>query len=1059
MPTRRTLTTLAVYALMLLAIRNPQSTLRNPLAQSAAAILSGTVVDEAGAAVAGAKIELTNLGTVLKRAATTSGEGHFTFPLLPPGNYTLQTLREGFAPVEVRNIVLNVNDQQAIKIQMKVGQVGATVNVVDSASLTPESPAVSTVIDRQFVANQPLNGRSFQTLIGLAPGVVFTPTNVTTQGQFSVNGQRSGANYFTVDGVSANFGTTVSQTLYETAGGGLPSLSLQGGTNALVSVDALQEFSIQTSTYAPEFGRQPGAQVSIVTRSGTNELHGSLFEYLRNDVFDANDYFSNLNGFAKPALRQNDFGFTAGGPVFLPKFRDGKSRFLDGRNRTFFFVSYEGLRLRQPVVTDPVEVPSLSARQNATGLARNILNAFPLPTRLALTSDPNTATFVSSYSIPSSLNATSFRVDHKVRDGLTLFGRFNDAPSNSSERAVFSAPNVVQTTLAQTLTVTGGATMIFSPRVINEMRLNFSRAKVDVTSETDRFGGGVVLPDSAYIPSFASREDALGSINIGSGNSIIQVGPLTQNQQRQINLIDSMTFTAGSHSLKFGFDYRRLFPINANPPYFRGLFFDDVAQIISGQVGLLFAANFGPTLYPIYNNYSAFAQDTWQASRRLMLIYGVRYDVNPAPSEKNGVLNFTVRGVDNPANLTLTPQGTRFYDTTYTNFAPRVGAAYQLFPKRGTTLRGGFGVFYDLGYTFTGSAFNPFNSLTDTNVPLSSPELQTQLPPLTRLTPPYGTLTAFAPGYKLPYTLQYNVALEQMIGANSLLSVAYVGAAGRRLGRVEFLNNPNPDFTGIRLVTNTATSDYNSLQVQFRRRLSNGLQVVSSYAFAKSLDIVSDESIINIQPPVRVLDPRQDRGPSSFDVRHVFSAAVSYDIPPLFAAGLGRAVFSGFSIDSIFRARSATPVNVVTGDDPFVFGIFNPVIRPDLVPGQALYVKDSGVAGGRRINSDAFIAPPAGRQGALGKNSLRGFPLSQWDLSLRRQFNLSERLRLQFKIDAFNFLNHPNFADPTGVLTDPNFGVSTKMYGRGLASSGSGLSPLYQVGGPRSLQFALKFSF
>jgi hypothetical protein len=437
----------------------------------------------------------------------------------------------------------------------------------------------------------------------------------------------------------------------------------------------------------------------------------------------------------------------------------------------------------------------------------------------------------------------------------------------------------------------------------------------------------------------------------------------------------------------------------------------------------------------------------------------VRYDVNPAPSEKNGNLNSTVKGIDNPATLTLAPPGTRFYDTTYGNLAPRVGVAYQLFPQRGTTLRGGFGVFYDLGYTFTGSAVSPFNFLIDGNIPLSSPEIQTQLPPLSGLTPPYPTLVAFASGYKLPYTRQYNVTLDQAIGANNLLSVAYVGAVGRRLGRVEFLNNPNPNFTGIDLVTNTATSDYNSLQVRFTRRLSRGLQIISSYAFAKSLDIVSDESIINIQPPLTVLDPHQDRGPSSFDVRHVFSTAISYDIPSPFATGFSHAAFGGFALDSIFRARSAAPVNVLTGNDPFGFGIFNSVVRPDLVSGQPLYINDSAVAGGRRINRAAFVDPPAGRQGTLGRNTLRGFAMSQWDVSLRRQFNLTERLHLQFKADAFNLLNHPNFTDPTGVLTDPNFGVSTQMLGRGLAASGTGLSPLYQTGGPRSLQFSLKLIF
>jgi hypothetical protein len=538
-------------------------------AQSATATLSGTVTDEQSAVVAGATIKAINTATNLARQTTTNSEGYFTLPLLPPGNYTLTAERQGFASIDKRGIILNVGDQRSLLITLSVGGVSATVQVSGEAPLLNESPAVSTVVDRQFVANQPLNGRSFQTLIGLAPGVVFTPTNVTTQGQFSVNGQRPSTNYFTVDGVSANFGTTVSQTLYETAGGELPSLSVQGGTNALVSVDALQEFAIQTSTYAPEFGRQPGAQVSIVTRSGTNQLHGSLFEYLRNDIFDANDYFANLNGFAKPALRQNDFGFTIGGPVFLPKFGSDRDRFFDGRNRTFFFVSYEGLRLRQPVVTAPIQVPSLSARQQATGFARDILNAFPLPTSPALADDPNTATFVSSYSMPSTLNATSFRIDHKASDGVSIFGRFNYAPSDSLERAAFSAPNVVQSTLAQTLTVTGGVTMTFSPQLINELRLNFSRAKLDVGYVTDDFGGGTVLPDSAFFPSSTSRHDAFGAIGIGFGSDFIQIGALSRNQQRQINLVDSLTFTAGSHSLKFGFDYRRLFPINDVPPIFR----------------------------------------------------------------------------------------------------------------------------------------------------------------------------------------------------------------------------------------------------------------------------------------------------------------------------------------------------------------------------------------------------------------------------------------------------------------------------------------------------------
>jgi Carboxypeptidase regulatory-like domain len=419
--------------------------LATAFAQSATATLSGAVVDEAGAVVAGAKIELTNLSAVLKRAATTSGEGYFSFPLLPPGTYTLQALREGFAPVEIKNIVLNVNDQQAIRIQMKVGQVGATVNVVESATLIRESPAVGTVVDRQFVENLPLNGRSFQSLIQLTPGLVPTATTANRLGQFSVNGQRESTNYFMIDGVSANLGVNTGVSISGSGLGGgagqYPGYGAQGGTNSLVSVDALQEFRIQTSTFAPEFGRTPGGQVSIVTRSGGNEFHSSLFEYFRNEKLDANDFFANGAGVKRAALRNNQFGGTFSGPLYLPRFGEGGAAYYDGRNRTFFFFSYEGLRLRLPQFRTE-QVPSLDARRRASGAVRAFFDAFPVPNGRDL--GDGLAEFNASYSDPSTLDATSLRVDHKVGDKLTLFGRYNYSPSESAVRG-FSASYITPT--------------------------------------------------------------------------------------------------------------------------------------------------------------------------------------------------------------------------------------------------------------------------------------------------------------------------------------------------------------------------------------------------------------------------------------------------------------------------------------------------------------------------------------------------------------------------------------------------------------------------------------
>ena len=281
----------------------------------------------------------------------TGAGGTFVFSQLAPGSYELVVEQTGFATANFTGIVINAGDTRSLRLQLEVASRNEAVVVTGEAPLVRESPAVATAVDRAFIENQPLNGRTFQTLISLSPGVVLAPSTLPDSGQFSVNGQRTGTNYFTVDGVGANFGLPFSTTPYEGAGGGTPSFSSQGSTSALASVDAVQEFTIQTSTYAPEYGRQPGAQVAIVTRSGTNLFHGSAFNYLRNDKLDANSWFGNFNGLKRPALRQNDFGFTAGGPVAIPKL-------YDGRNRTFFFLSYEGLRLRQPVVSVPSRVPS-----------------------------------------------------------------------------------------------------------------------------------------------------------------------------------------------------------------------------------------------------------------------------------------------------------------------------------------------------------------------------------------------------------------------------------------------------------------------------------------------------------------------------------------------------------------------------------------------------------------------------------------------------------------------------------------------------------------------------
>jgi hypothetical protein len=1042
-------------------------------AQSATATLSGTVEDQNGAVVPGATVTVKNPNTGLNRQTTTNDAGYFTVALLTPGTYTVRAQHDGFKIVQI-DIVLNVGDQKALQIQLPTGDVKEVVNVTGEAPLISESPAVGTVVDRQFVANLPLNGRSFNTLFELTPGTVLFTGNISSGGverdNFSINGQRADANYTTVDGVGANVGSNLFAGPGQNESGSVMARNVQGGTSNLVSMDALQEFKIQTSTYAPEFGHTPGGQISIVTRSGTNQFHGTAFNYFRNDVLDANDWFNNANRLGKPPLRQNNFGGVLGGPLPLPHFGEGGPFFDSGKDRTFFFFSYEGLRLLQPTTTI-LDVPSLSARQATPAAIKPFLDAFPLPNGPATTN--GFATLAASYSNPSTLNATSIRIDHTVNSKLSLFGRYNHAPSNTVTRGLGGSLNFLFDTDQETDTATAGATFVISPRLNNEFRANYTRTRGASIFNQDSFGGAIPLPDSALPSLFVPGQSSFVFI-LGGNQARYNLGVNNDNFQRQINLVDNMSLIKGAHTLKFGLDYRRLSPIIGSSDYQLAAIFNGATgangaptpgTAISGITSSAQVVNRVADSFPVFTNYSAYAQDTWHAGWRLTLTYGLRWDLNPTPTQGKGEPPYVVTGLNNLATVALAPRGTQLYATTYGNLAPRVGVSYQLSQQgKETLLRGGLGIFYDLGYgniaqAFTGIPYSRSVTLPGAAFPLS-PALSVP-PPLT-FSPPYSLIRGSAPDLKLPRTYQWNVAIEQSLGASQKFSASYVGAAGRSLLRQEVISGSflNPNFTELDITRNTGRSDYHALQLQFVRRLSRGLQALASYTWSHSLDNSSGDSLFAVAS--EAIAPEVDRGPSDFDVRHSFSAAVTYDLPAPSLPAAGKAILGNWSVDFIVRGRTALPVNVVAGfPSPRVLGAVG--ARPDLVPGVPLYIDDPLVAGGRRINRAAFstVSIPKNatgtflRQGTLGRNALRGFNAFQLDLSLHRQFGLTERIKLQFRAELFNIFNHPNFANPVVTLSSGTFGQSTQMLGRGLG----GLSTLYQIGGPRSTQLVVRLSF
>lgn len=1030
------------------------------VAQSDSAFLSGRVTDPSGRVIQGAEAVATNMATNVSVTGETNSEGRYVFPTLKAGRYSVAVTKPGFKQVVDESLILNVQAVVIHDFVLPVGGANETV-IVEDRTTTTTSPAVSTVIDRQFIENIPLNGRTLQNLVNLTPGIVVTASGFGDGGQFSVNGQRADSNYFTVDGVSANFGSDVA-AVTRTTSGTLPGFSANGTTSNLVSVDAVQEFRIQTSTFAPEFGRTPGAQVSITTRSGTSQFHGTVFDYFRNSVLDASNWFNGFNlvdgkPLPKAAERQNDFGGVVGGPIF--------------RNRTFFFFSYEGQRLSTPSAAQEVGVPTVASRTVAPAEIQPILNAFPLPNTPS-TPDQEAAgvgLFTASAPNKSNLNATSLRLDHNVTKTWSVFARYDYAPSTQADQR--QSLSVSTTTSLRTQTGTVGTTKTFGTNSANETLFNWTHYNTDQHSALTTFGGAVVpTQDQLYPPSEGvnlppSHDFELLIFGLGSFSQ----GSVAKNLQRQINLIDNFSYTVNSHALKFGVDYRRLTPY-ARPVNYAQLI--DFCGVLSCPFGPFPTAVSGMSFVSsilssdnvglVFSNYSFYAQDTWQATPRATVTYGARYDINPAPTGQNVQLRRFVNPFD-LANLTLAPAGTSLYPTNYKNIAPRVGIAYRVHETPGleTTVRGGFGIFYDLGTNVAGAVATQFPFLRVSSqffhpYPLTPADAA---PPPFSLDPPFGTVTTIDPKITIPRTYQWNAALEQGLGPNQTLSITYVGAAGRDLSRLLSLF-PDPAVAQTYLVASSGGSSlYHALQAQYQRRLYQRVQALASYTWSHSIDTQSTNGGFN-----NGADANIGRASSDFDVRNAVSLALTYEPLGGNLGPIGNLFTHHWAFDAIYVAQTAMPVDLSV---PNFLSQTNPLqVRPNFVPGQPLFLHGSQFPGGKALNPAAFTLPPPfpnpGFLGDVPRNFLRGFNLSQLDLALHRQFTIHENVGLQFRAEMFNALNEPNFASYDSGFGDTFFGQSRRTLNDSLGSSSAGsggLNPLFQIGGPRSIQLALKLVF
>ncbi len=1079
--------------------------------------LSGTVTDPAKAVVVGAGVTATRVDTRLEHSTVTNSSGIYQFPELPPGRYEIQVKAAGFQTSVRQDLDLHVSDRVTLDFELKVGSTTETVTIAGVADLVNTSDAsVGTLVNHDFVANMPLNGRSFQSLITLTPGVTVAAAASGAPGQFSVNGQRADSNYFTLDGVSANVGVASGgSTLAGSAGSGVQP-SAGGGFNNLVSLDAMEEFKVQTSTFSPEYGRTPGGQIAIVTRSGTNQIHGDIFDYFRNNDLDANDWFINARGGAHPPERQNDFGGVVGGPI--------------KKDKLFFFGSYEGLRLTVPAQVNQY-VPSLCARGEASCPAGSTpavapvipyLKAFPNPTLggcpgvLANSPDPYLGPFCQSYPGLTKLDAASLRMDYDINSKVNLFGRVNYAPSSSQSRGTMTSLMTPEYNLTS---VTAGATYILTPAMVNDAHFNYSFVTGYANSKVDNFGGAVpVSADQLFPPQISVN----GANPISISNSRIffiltpgtqwRTGLETRNEAGQYNFVDAVSWTKKSHQMKFGVDFRRLTPVQARAAYQQNYTFATTASLIKGTPDTyqpLTNANW----VAVYHNLSLYWQDAWKVTPHLTVTYGLRWDFNPAPGNISGApfLAFNQLDQNNLGATVIAPIGAPTYHNQYNALAPRIGVAYQLSNSTnwGTVIRAGWGIFYDTtgdtvccltttsGGIATYAAGGQFPQLTQFPATIA----QATPPPPTNIAP-FPIELSSDPHLRLPYVYQMSAAVEQSLGARQSLTVTYVGAIGRNQF-LTFAYPPAPANTpsganlplGYQAFVNGGTSDYHALQTLFNHRLTAGLQAMASFVWAHSIDTASIDTFTFPNPAL--VPTKAERGSSDYDIRKAFQTGVNYSLPSPAQSGWMKAIFGHWGTDGIFRARSAPPINVIDGNAYFSDGLYPNIkvnTRPSLAPGAPVYlygaqcaqVYGSGCPGGWALNPGnaaskalgipaAFVRPIASCpatgicqtpvQGTLGRNALRGFGWNEFDFTLRREFPIYERIKLQFRADFFNILNHPAFAFAPGAaslnVANAAFGKPITMLDNALASSGGvpAFNPLYQIGGPRSIQLSLKLVF
>lgn len=1035
-------------------------------AQSISGRIVCVVADQNGAVIPNAAVALTNEATGAVRRATTDETGVMLAPELPVGLYSIKVEGGGFAPTTVTRIKVDVGAETRVNVTLRPQATESALDVrAEAPLLQPGSGALAEVVNNKQVDALPINGRDYRRLTTLTPGAA-PRSQRGSLGSFTVNGQREKANIFLIDGVDNN-DSFRNQPSFNQGG-------VTGAPATLFPVDALGEFSIQTQG-AAEYGRNSGAILNIVVKSGTNQFHGTAYEFLRNDNLDARNFFETR----KNEFRNNNFGGVIGGPII--------------QNRTFFFGGYEGQR---EFVFSPSIVRTPSESDIAAARRANLVAGFsenPLSTRILQlfpAANLNVATGNNySFAAPNTNNSDNFlvKIDHRFNDRLNLSGRyiFGDGsqtfPLTSGNGSPLPAYQTVVPTRIQLFGL--NVTQVLSSRLINETRLGYNRffqtfTPLDADFDPSSIGlitGAMSLP-TITIPGFVS---------LGAPTNVPR-GRVSSGYQ----FVDNLTWARGHHTIKGGGEYRRAIVNSFNDTLSRGqLNFANLADFLAGRVSTSGTAILrGATRRDTFtNNYGLFIQDDWRVSPRLTLNLGLRYESLGVFQEQGDRLsNFLpTSGLTRVGDAGLSG----LYEPDHNNFAPRIGFAYDLTGKGRTILRGGYGIYFDTpsqdyfllqGFQNGGPgspATNPLPGLGVFNVAFGSAAsipFGPNIPIFGDATgaPPTSNIALFAVDRNLrtPYINNFNLNLQQELRPGTVLQVGYVGSRGTKLYRVRDINQATPgpaatrqsrrpfnaafpQYSFIDYLETSANSNYNALQTTVNQRLARGLNFYLAYTWSKSIDDASNGiygGTRGVSFPQDSYNLRAERAVSSFDTRHRFSANFTYELDFLAGAfgALPKHLTEGWRLGGIYTASSGLPITPFLSVDVSGTGELND--RPNLIgdPNQGV-TRDAR----QWFNKAAFARPADGSFGSSGRNTVIGPRLHIVDFSVTKTTQFNDRFSAQFRAEFFNLFNHANLSLPNVDFNSAAFSAISETPD---VTAGN---PRLGEGGPRVIQFGLKLIF